>query len=39
MNEFRAAAIIAVGSMFVAVISLWYSTGVGDAAINLWRQL
>jgi hypothetical protein len=39
VNEFKAAATIAIGAMVVAILSMWYATGVGDAAINLWRQL
>lgn len=39
MTEFRAAATIAIGCMVVAILSMWYATGVGDAAINLWRTM
>lgn len=39
VNEFKAAAALAIGCITVAILSMWYSTGVGDAVINLWRQL
>lgn len=39
MTEFRAAVTIAIGCMVVAILSLYYATGVGDAAMQLWRQL
>jgi hypothetical protein len=39
VSETKAAQVIAVGSMVVAVLAMWYSTGVGDALVGLWRSM
>ncbi len=39
MSEFKVAATVAIGCIAVAFLSMWYSLGVNELAINLWRQL